>query len=49
MTAKGITLERDPLRLNRSAPLIFFLRMIFSENRFPSPIKVEDILFGIMR
>jgi len=25
------------------------LRMIFSENRFPSPIGVEDMLFGIMR
>src|SRR5665811_2457554 len=23
--------------------------MIFSENRFPSPIAVEDMLFGIMR
>jgi hypothetical protein len=22
--------------------------MIFSENRFPSPIGVEDVLFGIM-
>ena len=25
------------------------MRMILSENRFPSPIGVEDILFGIMR
>src|SRR4030067_3752153 len=25
------------------------LRMILSENRFPSPIGVEDMLFGIMR
>jgi len=23
--------------------------MIFSENRYPSPIGVEDMLFGIMR
>jgi hypothetical protein len=23
--------------------------MIFSENRFPSPIGVEDMLFGTMR
>src|SRR5450759_2049894 len=29
--------------------LTFCLRMIFSENRFPSPIGVEDMLFGIMR
>ena len=27
----------------------FRLRMILSENRFPSPIGVEDMLFGIMR
>ena len=27
----------------------FALRMILSENRFPSPIGVEDMLFGIMR
>jgi len=27
----------------------FHLRMTFSENRFPSPIGVEDMLFGIMR
>jgi hypothetical protein len=26
-----------------------FWRMIYSENRFPSPIGVEDMLFGIMR
>jgi hypothetical protein len=25
------------------------LRMILSENRYPSPIGVEDMLFGIMR
>jgi hypothetical protein len=25
------------------------MRMILSENRFPSPIEVEDKLFGIMR
>jgi hypothetical protein len=31
------------------ADLTFCLRMIFSENRFPSPIGVEDMLFGIMR
>jgi len=24
------------------------LSMIFSENRYPSPIGVEDMLFGIM-
>jgi hypothetical protein len=24
-------------------------RMIRSENRYPSPIRVEDMLFGIMR
>jgi hypothetical protein len=28
--------------------LTFFLCMIFTENRFPSPIGVEDKLFGIM-
>jgi hypothetical protein len=38
---QGSRLERDPVRLNRCAPLTFCLRMIFSENRFP--------LFGIMR
>jgi hypothetical protein len=25
------------------------LRMIFSENQYPPPIKSEDTLFGIMR
>ena len=30
-------------------PYFFVLRMIFSENRYPSPIGVEDMLFGIMR
>src|SRR4029077_15223942 len=29
--------------------VILCLRTIFSENRFPSPIVVEDMLFGIMR
>ena len=35
--------EADFIRLQ-----LFVLRMIFSENRCPSPIGVEDMLFGIM-
>jgi len=27
---------------------LLVLSMIFSENRYPSPIGVEDMLFGIM-
>ena len=34
-------LEPNPFRLNHGAPLTFYRRMIFSENRFP--------LFGIIR
>jgi hypothetical protein len=37
----GKALERDPIRLNHCAFPTFWLRMIFSENRYP--------LFGIMR
>src|SRR5262249_5233567 len=40
----------EPYRswLNRSRALAFCSSMILSENRFPSPIGVEDMLFGIM-
>ena len=42
-------LERDDF-LEFVIPLqVFVLRMIFSENRYPSSIEVEDMLFGIMR
>jgi len=27
----------------------FYWRKVLPENRFPSPIRVEDMLFGIMR
>jgi len=27
---------------------LFVLRMVFSENRYPSSIAVEDMLFGMM-
>jgi hypothetical protein len=43
------SLKRDPFRLNRRAHLTFYRRMIFSENRFPSSIGAEDMLFEIMR
>ncbi len=43
------TLERDPFRLNHCASLTFCLRMILSENRFPSRIKSGTGFFGVMR
>src|SRR5262245_61321067 len=40
----------EPCRswLNRSWALVSCLSMIFSENRHPSPMGGEDMLFGIM-
>lgn len=35
--------------MNRPASLTFYLRLLLSENRFPSPIMVEDVHFRIMR
>jgi hypothetical protein len=39
----------ETARQRLMTPTVFSLRMILSENRFPSPIGVEDMLFGIMR
>jgi hypothetical protein len=43
--AGSIDISQGPVEF--PGPLCW--RMIFSENRFPSPIGVEDMLFGIMR
>ena len=40
--------EHADRALGRRAGRLTVLCMIFSENRFPSPIGVEDMLFGIM-
>ncbi len=45
----NLSLGVRSVRIESECRLTFCWRMIYSENLFPSPIGVEDMLFGIVR